>query len=110
MKDLTGRYAKLRDDLKTALEIGRAAQTGEDGGTCNLDATAIFLPRWKTDLIKQAAKEAGTDCFEWDFGRRKFVFLPDSKAQANDRSRNAEAMTRYMKERGYEAFDYCQMD
>lgn len=110
MKDLTGRYAKLRDDLKTALGIGRAAQIGEDGGTCNFDATAIYLPRWKADLVKQAAKEAGTDCFEWEFGRRKFVFLPDSNAQANDRSRNAEAITKYMQERGYVAFDYCQMD
>ena len=110
-KPLTGKYAKLRDDLKAALEVGKAAQTGEDGGTCNFDATSIFLPRWNTALVERAAKEAGTSCFKWDFGRAgKFVFEPISRAQGNDRSRNAEAVTAYMKSLGYETFDYCQMD
>ena len=110
---LTGKYAKLRDDLRQALAAGRAAEKAnpEDGGTCNFDAASIFLPRWNSAKVEQAAKEAGTNCFDWIlFGGRRYVFSPDSKAQANARSRNAEAMTKALKAMGYEAMDYCQAD
>ena len=39
-----------------------------------------------------------------------FGFGPNSRAQANARSRNAEAMTRALRSMGYDAMDYCQMD
>ena len=110
---LTGKYAKLRDDLRQALEAGRAAENAdpEDGGTCNFDAASIFLPRWNSAKVEQAAKEAGTNCFDWYlFGGRRYVFSPDSRAQGNARSRNAEAMTKALKAMGYEAMDYCQAD
>lgn len=110
---LTGKYAKLRDDLKVALEAGRTAEreNPEDGGTCNLDAASIRLVRWNAAKIEQAAKEAGTGCFKWEmYGGSRYVFSPDSRAQGNARSRNAEAMARALKEMGYDATDYCQMD
>lgn len=110
---LTGRYAKLRDDLRQALAAGRAAQAAnpEDGGTCNFDSAALCLPRWNGKKVKQAAKEAGTSCFTWNcFGSRMFVFGPNTNAQGNARSRNAEAMTHAFRSMGYDAMDYCQMD
>ena len=110
---LTGKYAKLRDDLKRALQIGRDAEHAnpEDGGTCNFDASSIRLTRWNSAKIEQAAKEAGTSCFKWDmYGGSRYVFSPDSHAQGNARSRNAEAMTKALREAGYDAMDYCQMD
>lgn len=110
---LTGRYAKLRDDLKKALEVGRAAEDAnpEDGGTCNFDSAALSLPRWTAEKVKQAAKEAGTSCFVWNcYGSKQFVFGPNTRAQGNARSRNAEAMTRALRSMGYDAMDYCQMD
>ena len=110
---LTGKYAKLRDDLRKALEAGRTAEKAnpEDGGTCNFDSASICLPRWNAAKVAQAAKEAGTDCFDWIlFGGRRYVFHPDSNAQANARSRNAEAMTKALKAMGYDAMDYCQAD
>lgn len=110
---LTGKYAKLRDDLKIALEVGRTAEreNPEDGGTCNFDAASIRLVRWNGEKVEQAAKEAGTGCFKWEmYGGSRYVFSPDSNAQANARSRNAEAMARALKEMGYDATDYCQMD
>ena len=57
---LTGKYAKLRDDLRKALDAGRQAeqQNPEDGGTCNFDAASISLPRWNRAKVEQAAKEA----------------------------------------------------
>lgn len=112
-KPLTGKYAKLRDDLRTAIQIGRDAEASdpEDGGTCNFDASAISLPRWNTAKVKQAAKEAGTGCFKWNWwGAVQFVFDPDTRGQGNARSRNAEAMTAALKSMGYDAFNYCQMD
>ena len=110
---LTGRYAKLRDDLKKALEAGRTAEDAnpEDGGTCNFDSASLSLPRWNAEKVKQAAKEAGTGCFIWNcFGSRQFVFSPNTSAQANARSRNAAAMTAALRSMGYDAMDYCQMD
>lgn len=109
---LSGKYAKLRDDLRAALAAGRAAEDAdpEDGGTCNFDAASISLPRWNTAKVEQAAKEAGTGCFVWELGRRRFVFNPNTRAQGNARSRNAEAMTKALRALGYDALDYCQMD
>ena len=111
MSELTGKYAKLRDDLIAALAAGKAAETGEDGGTCNNDSPAIELPRWNVTLVQQAAREAGSAAFEWKLYRNKlFVFRPHTAAQGNDRSRNAETATAYLKSIGYHAMDYCQMD
>lgn len=109
-KPLTGKYAKLRDDLRIALKAGRSAEDAnpEDGGTCNFDSAALKLPRWKEAMVKQAAKEAGTGAFKWHNGW--FVFGPNTSGQANARSRNAEAMTKSLDSLGYEAFEYCQMD
>lgn len=110
---LTGKYAQLRDDIRQALESGRAAEEAnpEDGGTCNFDSAALCLPRWNAEKVKQAAKEAGTSCFTWNcYGTREFVFGPNTRAQGNARSRNAEAMTRALRSMGYDAMDYCQMD
>ena len=112
-KPLSGKYAKLRDDLRAALEAGRNAEreNPEDGGTCNFDSVALSLPRWQAAKVEQAAKEAGTSCFSWDlFGGRRWVFGPDTRAQGNARTRNAEAMTRTLAGMGYQAMDYCQMD
>ena len=59
-------------------------------------------------MVEQAAKEAGTYCFKWDDGF--YVFSPNTRAQANARSRNAEAMTKALENLGYKVFEYQQMD
>ena len=43
-KPLTGKYAKLRDDLKAALAAGRTVEDDdpEDGGACNFDAASLL--------------------------------------------------------------------
>lgn len=108
---LSGKYIKLCDDLKAALAIGKEAQTGEDGGTCNFDAPSIELKGWKYKLIEQAAKEAGTSVMKWHlWGKTRYVFSPDTSAQGNDRSRNSDAMTKYLKSCGYDALEYSAMD
>jgi hypothetical protein len=110
---LSGKYAKLRDDLKKALLAGVTAEqeNPEDGGTCNFDAPSLFLPKWREEKVKQAAEEAGTHCSAWTlWGIKRFVFQPKSNAQANARTRNAEAVTKSLKELGYDAFCYSAMD
>lgn len=112
-KPLTGRYAKLRDDLKIALAAGQeaAAAYDTDEGTCNFDAAALILPRWNRKLLKQAAEEAGTVCSEWSgWIKSAYVFHPRVRAQGNPRSAAAEAMTEKLKELGYDALTYYQMD
>lgn len=110
---LTGKYAKLRDDLKIALEAGRTAEreNPEDGGTCNFDAASIRLVRWNGEKVEQAAKEAGTGCFVWNlYGEKRFVFPTRVGGQALKNEKAAEAMTAALGSMGYDAFCYQQMD
>jgi len=110
---LFGKYAKLRDDLRVAIQKGQMAEFSdpEDGGTCNHDAPSLILPRWDSVKVAQAAQEAGTRCFPWKlFGSRRFVFAPNTRAQGNARVRNAEAMCESLSKAGYDCVMYCQMD
>lgn len=110
---LTGKYAKLRDDLRRALEAGRTAEDAnpEDGGTCNFDSPALRLPHWTAEKVKQAAKEAGAGCFIWNCcGTKAYVFTPNTRAQGNARTRSAEEMTDALLAMGYDAITCFQMD
>jgi len=109
---LTGRYAKLRDDLKDALEVGKAVEdsAGKDYGTCNFDGTGVYLIRWNHDLVRQAAKEAGTYAHGWEIGSGWWVFSPVTHSQGNPRTMNAEAVTASMGNKGYKVLGYYQMD
>lgn len=109
---LTGKYAKLRDDLLAAYIATESIEQTEDGGTCNFDSPTLHLPRWNAEKIKQAAKEAGGSAFKWTVGGSLlgWVFSPRSSGQANRRSRRAEAISAYLKNLGYDAGMYCAMD
>lgn len=110
-KPLTGKYAKLRDDLRKVYEIGKAAAAQvEDGGTCNFDAPSISLPRWQSAKVKQACKEAGCGCFEWKSFGRRWVIRFRIAGQAYKRETAAEAMTKALAGMGYDALTYCAID
>lgn len=114
MTELTGKYAKLRDDLKVALLAGKSAEQAnpEDGGTCNFDSPTLILPRWRKALVKQAAEEAGTSCFEWNgFGNSgEFVFSPLTNSQGNARTRNAIGVRNMLDLMGYSTSLYLWID
>ena len=110
-KPLTGKYAKLRDDLRKVYEIGKAAAAQvEDGGTCNLDAPSLLLPRWQSAKIEQACKEAGCGCFEWKCFNRRWVICFHIPGQAYKRETAAETMTKALADMGYDALTYCAID
>lgn len=107
---LKGRYAKLRDDLIKAIEAGKAADNGEDGGTCNFDAPSIG-GRWVISKVRQAAKEAGTSVFRWKLcGGSRYVFGVPTGGQGNRRCRVSEAMCEALKTAGYDVIEYSSMD
>jgi hypothetical protein len=109
-KPLTGKYAKLRDDLIKARAIAlEAAAQVEDGGTCNLDAPSLLLPRWQSAKVKQACEEAGGDYFRWGYSNR-YVICLRLPGQAYKRETAAEAMTKALADMGYDALTYCAMD
>lgn len=114
---LTGKYAQLRDAIREAVLKGEIAEEVEwrergDGGTCNFDSPVIYLPRWKKELVKQAAKEAGAHCWKLGYGFWKGFFLisPKTHSQGYPRTKNAEAMYDHFKSLGYTASVYYQMD
>lgn len=109
---LSGKYAKLRDDLKAVHKIGlSAADKVEDGGTCNHDAPALHLPLWKRALVEQACEEAGGGCFFWRcFGANMCVVCLPTPGQAYKQETAAEAMTKALSDLGYDALCYQAMD
>ena len=110
-KPLTGKYKKLRDDLIIAVEAGKKADYGEDGGTCNFDSPSLLLPRWQEKKVQQAAKEAGISCFKWElYGGARYVFSTPTRAQGNRNCRVSEAMCKALETLGYSVTEYCSMD
>lgn len=109
---LTGKYAKLRDDLIAAYAETEYLEQTEDGGTCNFDAPVLHLDRWNAKKIKQAAEEAGSGAFRWTCGKfmMGWVFATKSSGQANRRTRRAEAISEALKAKGYDASVYYAMD
>lgn len=109
-KPLTGKYAKLRDDLikAHAIALDAAAQV-EDGGTCNFDAPSLLLPRWQSAKVKQACEEAGGDYFRWGYSKR-YVICLRLPGQAKKRETAAKSMTKALTAMGYDALTYCAID
>jgi hypothetical protein len=110
--ELSGKYAKLRDDLKAAAEQAReVAKNTDDGGTCNFDAATIRLPGWNSKKVEQAARAAGVGFFVWNlWGSKSFVFPLPGTGQGNARTEAAEAMREALTGMGYDAGMYCQID
>lgn len=108
---LTGRYQKLADDLKAALQYGLEHAGEDDGGTCNFDSPTLYLPRWKRQLVETAAKAAGLGCFVWKaFSKNAYVFSVPGVGQGYTRTNAAEAMSQFLGGLGYDAGMYYQMD
>lgn len=106
------KYEKLANDLAEAhIKALHETANVDDGGTCNFDSPVLKLPRWNKELVRKAADMAGVGCFPWHIGEPGWwVFVPRVGAQANRRTKCAELMSKFLKELGYDASMYYQMD
>ena len=110
---LTGKYQKLFEDVLAAMSEAErvATENPEDGGTCNFDSPAVYLPKFNKKIVEKVFERAGTHSFEWKlFDKKMFVFGTRTGGQGNRRTRAAEAAYEVMKDRGYDATMYYQMD
>lgn len=108
---LTGKYAKLADDLRKAAAAGISAGKclGNDGGTCNFDSPEILLPRWRESLVMEAAKAAGVGCFRCPY-TGAYVFPLRAGFQGNANTEAAETARDVLIDAGYNASVYYQVD
>ena len=76
------------------------------------DSPTLYLPRWKKELVEQAAKEAGTHCWKLsgDWWKGCYVICPRTHSQGYPRTKNAEAMNDHFNAVGYTGSVYYQMD
>lgn len=108
---LTGRYKKLAEDLEEALAYGLKHAGTDDGGTCNFDSPTLYLPRWDRKKVETAARVAGVGCSTWDsFSKKCYVFSVPGVGQGYTRTNAAEAVSKFLESRGYDAGMYYQMD
>lgn len=109
LKPLSGRYAKLAKDLKSALSKSlKAASKSNDGGTCNLDSVMLNLPRWNQKKVGQAAKSAGMNCRKQRTGQ--YIFPIPCNYQGNARTIAARSMMAILDSIGYESDIFYQID
>ncbi len=105
------KYEQLTADLIEAKEKGLKAQTGDDGGTCNLDATFLTLKGWREEKVLEAIKNAGLHCrckTRW-LGTGYMINLSNGN-QGNDRTRIRDAFAKLLKLKGYDVIHFDQMD
>lgn len=108
---LTDQYLKLVDALKQAAESARPLADTEDGGTCNFDSLELELPRWNEEKTIAAFHAAGLSGFKTtQFRCPVFVISPPISRQGTARTRQAEKMRDVMKELGWDASVWYQMD
>ncbi len=110
---LKGKYAKLRDDLKeiySSRETLDAIYNSADGGSCNFDSPILYLPRWNSKKVRQAAKEAGLDCsVSVSYGVKRYI-LSCSFGMGDRRTTAAEIIANALKGRGYDTSVFYMMD
>lgn len=101
--------------FKAAAEAAdpRANDFGDDGGACNFD-TAVIRPKrgQRIKPYQAAAAKYGmrVESFQWMSSRAWRVFPARYAGQGIKRSKQAEAISRALKEHGMDSTVYCQMD
>jgi hypothetical protein len=101
-------WNKLVIDLKESNELAKAAADSvDDGGTCNLDSVFLRIPRRREEKVLQAIKDAGLYCR----AKRKWIgtgymITPISGGQANKRSKAVEVMKKELNDRGWDVIGF----
>ncbi|OMF35215.1 hypothetical protein BK133_10915 [Paenibacillus sp. FSL H8-0548] len=107
-------YAKLTNDLREANQIAcEAVKDSDDGGTCNLDSCFLQIPRARETKVLDAIKAAGLYCRAktlWGWIGRGYMIKPTSGGQGDKRTKAVEAMSKELKQRGWDVTTYYKMD
>lgn len=101
--------------LNTALikskERSDAFREEDDYGTCNFDTPQLFLTGWSAEDVRLAFDQTGMRYEVQSVGNRLCVDIYGcASGQASRRTKMAEAIRDSLKEAGYDAYVYYQMD
>lgn len=94
---------ELAIHVREAIDIGKAAaDTVDDGGTCNMDTLTIYLPGARMSTME----ELGISRYKL----RDSFAISCSFGQANKNTKGVEAARDYLKDKGFDASVWYQMD
>ena len=108
---------RIVDAITEAQRVAQERHVGtEDGGTCNFDAPALFLPDLQPYEVEAIATAAQCHVFQWETSKKRphyryFVFsTPYNSGQGNRNTRMAETMADVLRDLGYDSTVYYQID
>ena len=106
-------FEKLTAAVTAAMQAGQTAADSkpDDGGTCNMDAVILRIPRINEQKVVEAMAAAGVHTRKdtWWHGPG-YMINPTSGGQGDRNTRAAEAIAKSLKEAGYDAMMHYQMD
>lgn len=89
--------------IPEAIQAGQAAADAvEDGGTCNMDRVTLHLPGTRMSSLEAAGVRA--------FRLGHTIALRCSFGQANKNTAGVRAVSQFLKDKGYDAGVWYQMD
>lgn len=103
-------YNKLTADLIKAKEAAEEAAKGEDGGTCNYDCLCLRLSKAREAKVREVLRATGLSGSKNRWYGPCYLINPPSCGQGDSRLRAMEAMAKVMKDAGWDAMGYYQMD
>lgn len=107
-------WNKLVTDLRESNAAAKeAAEKVDDGGSANLDAVFLKLPRHRELKVLEVIREAGLYCrgkINWSWIGPGYMITPESGGQANKRYTAVTVMCRELEKRGYDVVAFRQMD
>lgn len=101
-------FEKLTADLLTAKQNSLKMIHSEDGGTCNFDTCVLYIKRVNFFKLSEAVYKANLRVSKWKSG--EYHIYGYEFGQANRRTEMVEEFTKTLKDLGYDAFVYYQMD
>lgn len=105
-------WQKLISDLRESNKAAKAAaEAVSDGGSANLDAVFLSIPRQQEIKVLKAIQEAGLYCRgkrEW-IGKG-YMITPSCDGMANKREKAVTVMVEQMRERGWDVIAFRMVD
>lgn len=105
------KYELLTAALVVAKETAKTVSVGDDGGSCNFDSLELSLPHFNAQKTLDAINDAGLHGYvvtHW--GSRLFLVNSPVGRQGSSNTRQAEAMAKVMRDAGYDASVWYQVD